>query len=67
MELKANKYESVIKLLRENFKKKSCKKIYDIMEGSKNKIEALEIIHKTFHNVEDLEEKVINALDFFYK
>lgn len=67
MELKTSKYELVIKLLRENFKKKSCKKIYDIMEGSKNKIEALEIIHKTFHNVENLEEKVINALDFFYK
>lgn len=66
MELKANKYELVIKLLRENFKKKSCKKIYDIMEGSKNKMEALEVIHKTFHNVENLEEKVINALDFFY-
>lgn len=66
MELKTNKYELVIKLLRENFKKKSCKKIYDIMEGSKNKMEALEVIHKTFHNVENLEEKVINALDFFY-
>ena len=66
MELKASKYELVIKLLRENFKKKSCKKIYDIMEGSKNKMEALEVIHKTFHNVENLEEKVINALDFFY-
>lgn len=67
MELKTSKYELVIKLLRENFKKKSCKKIYDIMENSKNKTEALEVIHKTFHNVEDLEEKVINALDFFYK
>ena len=66
MELKASKYELVIKLLRENFKKKSCRKIYDIMESSKNEMEALEVIHKTFHNVEDLEEKVINALDFFY-
>ena len=45
---------------------KSCKKIYDIMENSKDKMEALEVIHETFHNVEDLEEKVINALDFFY-
>ena len=66
MELKTSKCELVIKLLRENFKKKSCKKIYDIMENSKNKMEALEVIHKTFHNVENLEEKVINALDFFY-
>ena len=66
MELKTNKCELVIKLLRKNFKRKSCKKIYDIMEVSKNKIEALEVIHKTFHNVENLEEKVINALDFFY-
>ena len=66
MELKASKYELVIKLLRENFKKKSCRKIYDIMESSKNEMEALEVIHKTFHNVENLEEKVMNALDFFY-
>ena len=66
MELKTSNCELVIKLLRENFKKKSCKKIYDIMENSKNKMEALEVIHKTFHNVENLEEKVINALDFFY-
>ena len=66
MELKTSKYEFIIRLLRGNFKMKSCKKIYDIMENSKDKMEALEVIQKTFHNVEDLEEKVINALDFFY-
>ena len=59
-------YEIIIDLLRKNFKRKSCEKIYNIMENSKNKMEALELIHKTFHNVENVEEKVINALDFFY-
>lgn len=66
MELKTSKYEFIIRLLRGNFKMKSCKKIYDIMENSKDKMEALGLIHKTFHNVENVEEKVINALDFFY-
>lgn len=66
MELKTSKYEFIIRLLRGSFKMKSCKKIYDIMENSKDKMEALEVIHETFHNVENVEEKVINALDFFY-